>query len=117
MNRENGSFVFTNQYATVFGGKEGPKYAQFENICARAFNIVRKNADLFINLFCMMVSTGIPELRSIEDIKYFGDHVFLEMTDEKAAQLLKREIELSRTSVRTLGNGLSHHAQKILSRK
>ena len=38
---------------------------------------LRKKGDLFINLFCMMLSTGIPELRSIDDISYIREALCL----------------------------------------
>lgn len=43
---------------------------------------LRKKGDLFINLFCMMLSTGIPELRSIDDISYIREALCLGETDQ-----------------------------------
>ncbi len=39
-------------------------------LCEDAYLILRRRAALFINLFAMMLQTGIPELRSVEDINY-----------------------------------------------
>ena len=44
--------------------------------------ILYKNGNLFINLFAMMLSTGIPELKSLEDIHYFRDMLALSKTEE-----------------------------------
>jgi phosphatidylinositol-4,5-bisphosphate 3-kinase len=52
--REKAPFVFTPQFAHVLGGKGSPLYAQFEETACRAYNIVRKNSGLFINLFSMV---------------------------------------------------------------
>lgn len=41
-----------------------------QDSCVHAFLIIRRHAALFINLFHMMKSTGIPELTSVRDIHY-----------------------------------------------
>jgi phosphatidylinositol kinase/protein kinase (PI-3 family) len=41
------------------GGSESDDYKRFLDICAQAFNILRKNAFLIINLLAMMVSAGM----------------------------------------------------------
>jgi len=103
--REIPSFVFTPQMATVLDGEGSEKYKHFESTGGRAFNIIRKNNDLFINLFCLMLSTGIPELKSTEDIKYVRDHMFLDLNDAEAEQHFKEQI----------GNSLSSKRSKILN--
>lgn len=50
---------------------------RFRQLCEKAFMELRKKGDLFINLFCMMLSTGIPELRSIDDISYIREALCL----------------------------------------
>ena len=52
--REKAPFVFTPQYAHILGGKGAPAYVLFEETCCLAYNIVRRNANLFINLFSMV---------------------------------------------------------------
>lgn len=41
------------------GGPDSPDYKRFLDLCAQAFNILRKNAFLIINLLAMMVSACI----------------------------------------------------------
>ena len=55
---------------------------RFRQLCETAFVELRKKGDLFINLFCMMLSTGIPELRSIDDINYIREALCLGETDQ-----------------------------------
>lgn len=45
------------------GGQSSTQYEQFLSLACEAFNTVRKHCHLLINLFLMMLSTGIPELR------------------------------------------------------
>jgi len=36
------------------GGKDGDKFKYFVRLCCRAFNFVRRHANLFMNLFIMV---------------------------------------------------------------
>ena len=46
------------------------KSSRFVNLCESAYLILRRRAALLINLLAMMLQTGIPELRSVDDINY-----------------------------------------------
>eukprot|EP01119_Soliformovum_irregulare_P017393 TRINITY_DN5165_c0_g1_i1.p1 TRINITY_DN5165_c0_g1~~TRINITY_DN5165_c0_g1_i1.p1 ORF type:complete len:1287 (-),score=389.49 TRINITY_DN5165_c0_g1_i1:1418-5278(-) len=84
--RERAPFVFTPDFAHVMGGRDSKDFMKFIDTCCRAYNIVRKHSNLFINLFAMMLSTGIPELQSVEDLWYLRDAFSLDYTDEKARE-------------------------------
>ena len=43
---------------------------RFVRLCEDAYLILRRHASLFINMLAMMLQTGIPELRSIDDLNY-----------------------------------------------
>ena len=45
-------------------------YRRFARLCEDAYLILRRHAGLFINMLAMMLQTGIPELRSIDDLNY-----------------------------------------------
>jgi len=66
--REKAPFVFVPQYASVLGGRKDPCFQKFIETCCTAYNILRKHSSTFINLFQMMLCTGIPELQNVEDI-------------------------------------------------
>jgi phosphatidylinositol-4,5-bisphosphate 3-kinase len=55
--RERAPFIFNPQFAHVLGGSQGTRYAQYVETCQRAYNIVRKHAHMFINLFMMVRHT------------------------------------------------------------
>jgi len=93
--REKAPFVFTPQYAHILGNKSSPMYQLFEDTCCAAYNIVRKNADLFINLFSMMLSTGLEELTSVENIMFLRDQLALDQKDDYASAHFKQLIEQS----------------------
>lgn len=57
-------------------------FQYFVDLTCRAYNIVRRNAMLFINLFTMMISVGLPELTSRENVKYIRDMLVLDKDDQ-----------------------------------
>jgi phosphatidylinositol-4,5-bisphosphate 3-kinase len=82
------------------------QWAQFKDVCRKAFLIVRSNADLFINLlnmmlatgsrspskFCYLPSKGIPELKCRDDVKYLRDALCLELSEADAASRFMEEV-------------------------
>jgi len=84
--RDRAPFVFTPDMAYVMGGTECPKFKLFVDLCCKAYNIVRKNASIFINLFAMMLSTGIPELQEEEDLNYLREAFALSKSNEEASK-------------------------------
>lgn len=84
--RERAPFVLTPDFVYVMGTKNSERFARFQELCCQAYLILRRNAYMFINLFAMMLSTGIPELKSTEDIYYLRDALCLDKTEEEAAQ-------------------------------
>ncbi|MCO5561860.1 hypothetical protein L7F22_015485 [Adiantum nelumboides] len=105
--RERAKFVFTPDMAYVMGGIEDDRFKQFQELCGRAFNKLRENAHLFLNLInlvkklnelCMlsnvitntacrklqMVSSGIPELATPQNVYYLHAILVLDMSEEDA---------------------------------
>lgn len=68
--RERAPFVFTPPFAAVMDGVGSPCYQHFEDLCCQAYNILRKQGSLLITLFFLMLSCGIPELQTEDDIKW-----------------------------------------------
>lgn len=42
----------------------------FRQHCEDAYLILRRNGNLFITLFALMLTAGLPELTSVKDIQY-----------------------------------------------
>lgn len=75
------------------GGKNDPLYARFVELCAQAFNILRRHGPSLINMFTLMVPAGMPELKSSEDIHYLREMLYRDDTEEAAASTFHEEIE------------------------
>ncbi|PRP82087.1 hypothetical protein PROFUN_03777 [Planoprotostelium fungivorum] len=84
--RDRAPFVFTPDMAYVMGGIGSENFQTFVTLCCQAYNIVRREANTFINLFAMMLNTGIPELRSEKDLEYVRQAFALKMSEEEAAR-------------------------------
>ena len=106
--RERAPFVFTPQYAHVMGGVGSAQYERFIDVCGHAYNIVRKHGHLLLALFTLMISTGIPELRELEDIFYLRDMMSLELDTEQATVKMEQLLLECYNSKATRFNNVAH---------
>lgn len=111
--RERAPFVFTPDFAYVMGGKDSPDFMKFLDLCARAYNVLRRHANIFINLFAMMLSTGIPELRTADDIEYLRLAFALDLNEQQAAQRFNQLVyEAMSTRTTQINNAIHIWAHK-----
>ena len=128
--RERAPFILTPEFANVMGGKKGENFKRFIDLCCEGYNILRKHANVFINLFAMvrwqlaaskrrehtltvialvqMLSTGIPELQSEEDIEYLREALELDLSDEDAKDHFLKLIYESLKTIATQINFAIH---------
>lgn len=105
--RERAKFVFTPDFAYVMGGLKDKRFALFERLCVEAFNILRHNADTFITLFELMLTSGIPELENTDDIDYLRTSFLLDKPDKEAGEQFNKWIHDSlRTRTTQLNNAI-----------
>ena len=83
--RERSVFVFTPQMAQVLGTTEGPAYADFIAYGKAAYNILRRNGDLLVTLFSLMIGCGIPELSTEREVDWLRNALRYGDTEEEAA--------------------------------
>jgi len=90
--REKVPFVFIPEFAHIIGGEKSPNFQHFVDLCLQAYLIVRKHSSVFINLFAMMLTTGIPELKSASDLQYLREVFKIEESEEIATESFKKLI-------------------------
>ena len=56
----------------------------FRKICCKAYNILRANQNMLINLFLIMLSAGMPELKEKQEIQKLVDKLQPKLTDKEA---------------------------------
>eukprot|EP01130_Rhizamoeba_saxonica_P006829 TRINITY_DN2736_c0_g1_i1.p1 TRINITY_DN2736_c0_g1~~TRINITY_DN2736_c0_g1_i1.p1 ORF type:complete len:116 (-),score=21.98 TRINITY_DN2736_c0_g1_i1:53-400(-) len=84
ISRDRAPFVFTPEMAYMMGGTSDAHFKWFLSLCGKAYNVLRHHASVFINLFSMMIATGIPELQTEDDINYLKEAFSLELDDSAA---------------------------------
>ncbi|KAM9732701.1 phosphatidylinositol 4,5-bisphosphate 3-kinase catalytic subunit beta isoform 1-T3 [Menidia menidia] len=114
--RERVPFILTHDFIHVIQqGKTGytEKFGSFRQYCEEAYLILRKNGNLFITLFALMLTAGLPELTSVKDIQYLKDSLALGKTDEDALKQFRQKFdEALRESWTTKVNWMAHNVAK-----
>ena len=75
--------------------------------------ILRKKARLIITLFMMMMNTGIPEVKNLEDIEYIKNTLVPHLSDEEAKRHFKRQFDIAlKNSWKAMFNNMFHNVAK-----
>jgi len=69
----------------------GTSRFSFQNLCGQAYVCIRKHASLLITLFSMMLSSGLPELQSLNDVSYLRKTLAVDMSEEKAIKFFQQQ--------------------------
>jgi hypothetical protein len=72
----------TKEMVDAMGGFNSVHYQSFKSYCVTAYNILRKSANLILNLFGLMVDANIPDIKAEPDkavwkVKNRGREIFL----------------------------------------
>ncbi|XP_015239976.1 PREDICTED: phosphatidylinositol 4-phosphate 3-kinase C2 domain-containing subunit alpha [Cyprinodon variegatus] len=113
--RDRAPFVLTSDMAYVINGGERPtsRFQLFVDLCCQAYNLIRKNSDLFLNLLSLMMSSGLPVLTGSQDLKYVFDALQPHNTDAEATIFFTRLIESSLGSIATKFNFFIHNLAQL----
>ena len=83
------------------GGTSTENYQQFRKLCFTAFLHLRRYANLFLNLFSLLVDASVPDIALEPDktVKKVQDKFRLDLNDEEAVQYLQGLIDESVSAV------------------
>lgn len=65
---------------------------RFQELCGKAYLCLRAHSNVFITLFTMMLSCGIPELQSLDDIGYLRKTLAVEKTEPQALEYFQQQL-------------------------
>ncbi|KAF9243548.1 phosphoinositide 3-kinase family, accessory domain-containing protein [Melanogaster broomeanus] len=66
------------------GGAQSTHYARFKNFCFTAFTILRKSANLILNLVALMIDANIPDIKHRDVHEQIQEKFRLDLTEEEA---------------------------------
>uniref|UniRef100_A0A5S6Q949 Phosphatidylinositol 3-kinase catalytic subunit type 3 n=1 Tax=Trichuris muris TaxID=70415 RepID=A0A5S6Q949_TRIMR len=87
----------TKEMIEGMGGFSGPYWQDFRNLAYTAFLHLRRHANLFLNLFALMVNSTIPDIALEPDkaVRKLQERFLLHLTDEEAVQYMQQLIDVS----------------------
>merc|ERR1712137_163219 len=83
-------------------------FGRFCEFGCQAFQILRENAHIFLNLFTLMLSAGMPELKTNESLLYLSEAFALQKTEEEAHNFFQSLILKSLNTTATRLNNALH---------
>lgn len=112
--RDRTPFVLTSDMAFVINGGDRPsaRFHKFVDLCCQAFNIVRANGNLILNLFTFMASSGIPGVTT-EAVNYVKNALLPGQSNPEAAATFARLIQSSLKSWFTQFNFFLHNLAQL----
>ena len=99
--RERAPMIFTPQMAHVLGGLGSEMYTLFQNRAVQGFLVLRRHASLFTTVLTMSLCCGLPEVQTVDDVRWVRDHLHLDLSDPDASSFFLNLIEESLHTVST----------------
>ncbi|GBP48239.1 Phosphatidylinositol 4-phosphate 3-kinase C2 domain-containing subunit alpha [Eumeta japonica] len=112
--RDRAPFVLTHDMVYVINDGERPtqRFHHFVELCCTAFNIVRAHRDHILNLFSLMVASGVPGVTSTA-VTYVRDALLPDASNAEAAAEFARLIHSSLKSKFTTINFFLHNLAQL----
>ena len=92
-------------------------FRKFQDMCCRAYNLLRHNSNKIINLFLIMLSAGMPELQEKAEIRKLQDKLNLKSSDREAEKIFIREIKEAMTTFTRRVDNLAHNYKQIAMKR
>ncbi|XP_060563765.1 phosphatidylinositol 4-phosphate 3-kinase C2 domain-containing subunit beta-like isoform X2 [Ruditapes philippinarum] len=112
--RDRVKFVLTSDMAYVIndGDRQSDRFQHFIDMCVKAFNILRRHANLFINLFSLMLRSGIPGITE-KGVEFVQRALLPGLTDTQATSMFTRMIQESLSAKSTQFNFFIHNLAQM----
>ena len=70
------------------GGKGSKGFADFQQKCVNAYWVLRENARIIVNMFYLMIDSGIPELNNIDNLRKLHEKFVPQKNKQEAAAFM-----------------------------
>ena len=90
--RERTRFVLSKEMVHVLKCMGKGAVGRFEDLCVRAYLVLRRHAALLLNMLLMLVPACLPELNDCEDLEYMAQMLQLDCSEEEAADWLRKQL-------------------------
>ena len=70
------------------GGKDSKGFADFQQKCVNAYWVLRENARVIVNMFYLMIDSGIPELNNIDNLKKLHEKFVPQKNKQEASNYI-----------------------------
>jgi phosphatidylinositol 3-kinase len=70
------------------GGKGSKGFAEFQQKCVNAYWVLRENARIIVNMFYLMIDSGIPELNNIDNLRKLHEKFVPQKNKQEAAAFM-----------------------------
>ena len=70
------------------GGKGSKNYEEFQQKCVNAYWVLRDNARVIVNMFYLMIDSGIPELNNIDNLKKLHEKFVPQKNKQEASNYI-----------------------------
>ena len=108
--RERAPFVFTPDMKYVMV-KGSDSFRSFQERCCDALNVLRRDGNLLIVLFLLMVPARMPELLEKSDIAYLREMLDLYSSDKMVTNNFKNQIKASLSAFSRQVDNFFHNAK------
>ncbi|KAL5485774.1 VPS34 [Sanghuangporus weigelae] len=81
----------------AMGGTHSPEFARFQNLCFVAYTILRKSANLILNLVSLMGEANIPHVNYRDVHEQLQEKFQLHLSEEEAIKELEKQLRGSST--------------------
>ncbi|CAD6194718.1 unnamed protein product [Caenorhabditis auriculariae] len=100
----------TSEMVQAMGGVKSKQFLKFCQYCDSAYRILRRHANVLLNLFSLMLDAGIPDITSESDKAVFKveQRLRLELSDEAASKHILSQVEASMTAKMPIISDIIH---------
>ena len=108
-------FKITYEMIDCMGGIKSENYQNFKQKCKNAYSILRENARTIVNMFYLMIDSGIPEINNIESLNKLHEKFLPNLDKEQALNFFLNDLEATLNSILPAARERLHTLGKIFS--